>query len=80
MKRNENRQLGFHVHMEGLVSDVENQGYAWHCGLRGGSRLVEICNIAVITLTHEQMIDLLRTSPSVKVSVIAPIEEGKPRR
>ena len=80
LKRNEQGQLGFHVHMEGIVSDVEPQGYAWHAGLRTGSRLVEICKIAMVTLTHDQMIDLLRTSSTVKVSVIAPLEDGKSRR
>ena len=80
LQRNDIGQLGFHVHSEGLVSDVEFQGYAWHAGLRTGSRLVEVCKVAMVTLTHEQMIDLLRTSSTVKVSVIAPHEEGKPRR
>lgn len=59
---------------------VEEYGFAWQAGLRQGSRLVEICKVAAVTLTHEQMIDLLRTSVTVKVVIIPPIEEGGPRR
>ncbi|CAG05194.1 unnamed protein product, partial [Tetraodon nigroviridis] len=79
LRRNSLGQLGFHVNFEGIVADVEPFGYAWKAGLRQGSRLVEICKVVVATLTHEQMIDLLRTSVSVKVVVIQPHEDGTPR-
>uniref|UniRef100_A0A8D3AG36 Signal induced proliferation associated 1 like 2 n=1 Tax=Scophthalmus maximus TaxID=52904 RepID=A0A8D3AG36_SCOMX len=69
LRRNGLGQLGFHVNFEGIVA-----------GLRQGSRLVEICKVAVATLTHEQMIDLLRTSVTVKVIIIQPHEDGTPRR
>lgn len=59
---------------------MEPFGFAWKAGLRQGSRLVEICKVAVATLTHEQMIDLLRTSVTVKVVIIQPHEDGSPRR
>ncbi|KAF7219672.1 transcript variant X3 [Nothobranchius furzeri] len=80
LRRNSLGQLGFHVNFEGIVADVEPFGFAWKAGLRQGSRLVEICKVAVATLTHEQMIDLLRTSVSVKVVIIQPHEDGTPRR
>ncbi|XP_068423565.1 signal-induced proliferation-associated 1-like protein 2 isoform X2 [Clinocottus analis] len=80
LRRNGLGQLGFHVNFEGIVADVEPFGFAWKAGLRQGSRLVEICKVAVATLTHEQMIDLLRTSVSVKVVIIQPHEDGAPRR
>ncbi|KAM8952214.1 signal-induced proliferation-associated 1-like protein 2 isoform 2-T2 [Pelodytes ibericus] len=80
LRRNGLGQLGFHVNFEGIVADVEPFGFAWKAGLRQGSRLVEICKVAVATLTHEQMIDLLRTSISVKVVIIQPYEDGSPRR
>lgn len=64
----------------GVVVQVEEYGFAWQAGLRQGSRLVEICKVAAVTLTHEQMIDLLRTSVTVKVVIIPPYEEGGPRR
>ncbi|KAJ8250720.1 hypothetical protein COCON_G00226420 [Conger conger] len=80
LRRNALGQLGFHVNFEGIVADVEPFGFAWQAGLRQGSRLVEICGVAVATLTHEQMIDLLRTSATVKVAIIQPLEDGTPRR
>ncbi|XP_053314461.1 signal-induced proliferation-associated 1-like protein 2 isoform X2 [Spea bombifrons] len=80
LRRNGLGQLGFHVNFEGIVADVEPFGFAWKAGLRQGSRLVEICKVAVATLTHEQMIDLLRTSISVKVVIIQPHDDGSPRR
>ncbi|XP_066536163.1 signal-induced proliferation-associated 1-like protein 2 isoform X1 [Hoplias malabaricus] len=80
LRRNSLGQLGFHVNFEGIVADVEAFGFAWKAGLRQGSRLVEICKVAVATLTHEQMIDLLRTSVTVKVVIIQPYEDGTPRR
>lgn len=80
LRRNVNGQLGFHVHIGGLISDIEPKTNAWEAGLRHGSRLVEICKIASATLTHDQMIELLRNTPTVQVSVIPPLEEGKPRR
>uniref|UniRef100_A0A8B9HFY5 Signal induced proliferation associated 1 like 2 n=1 Tax=Astyanax mexicanus TaxID=7994 RepID=A0A8B9HFY5_ASTMX len=80
LRRNSLGQLGFHVNFEGIVADVEAFGFAWKAGLRQGSRLVEICKVAVATLTHEQMIDLLRTSVTVKVVIIQPYEDGAPRR
>uniref|UniRef100_A0A3Q3VPN0 Uncharacterized protein n=1 Tax=Mola mola TaxID=94237 RepID=A0A3Q3VPN0_MOLML len=80
LRRNGLGQLGFHVNYEGIVAEVEPYGYAWQAGLRQGSRLVEICKIAVATLTHEQMIDLLRTSVTVRVVIIPPHDDATPRR
>ena len=45
-----------------------------------GSRLVEICKHPVCTLTHEQMVDLLKTSLTVTVTVIPPHPDGSPRQ
>ena len=80
LRRNGLGQLGFHVNFEGIVADVEPFGFAWKAGLRQGSRLVEICKVAVATLTHEQMIELLRTSVTVRVVIIQPYDDGTPRR
>lgn len=63
-------QLGFHVQPDGVVTQVEAMGLAWHAGLRQGARLVEICKVAVSTLSHDQMVDLLKTSILVTVTVI----------
>ncbi|XP_066594298.1 signal-induced proliferation-associated 1-like protein 1 [Prorops nasuta] len=80
LKRNSLGQLGFHVQPDGVVTQVESMGLSWQAGLRQGSRLVEICKVAVSTLSHDQMVDLLKTSAQVTVTVIPPTNEGNPRR
>ncbi|XP_029949064.1 signal-induced proliferation-associated 1-like protein 2 [Salarias fasciatus] len=80
LRRNLEGQLGFHVNFEGIVADVEARGCAWEAGLRPGCRLVEICSVALVTLSHEQMIELLRRSAMVSVVVIPARGDGTPRR
>ncbi|KAK7790568.1 hypothetical protein R5R35_002024 [Gryllus longicercus] len=80
LRRNPMGQLGFHVQPDGMVTQVEGMGLAWQAGLRQGARLVEICKIAVSTLSHDQMVDLLKTSLMVTVMVIPPHVDGTPRR
>ncbi|CAC5374751.1 SIPA1L1 [Mytilus coruscus] len=79
LKRNGLGQLGFHVQNDGIVTDVESTGFAYDAGLRKGSRLVEVCKIAVATMTHDELVELLRTSVTVKVTVIPPFDDGTPR-
>ncbi|XP_034256071.1 signal-induced proliferation-associated 1-like protein 2 isoform X2 [Thrips palmi] len=80
LRRNNMGQLGFHVQPDGVVTQVESHGQAWQAGLRQGARLVEICKVAVSTLSHDQMVDLLKTSMLVTVTVIPPLHDGSPRR
>ncbi|KYB27859.1 Signal-induced proliferation-associated 1-like protein 2 [Tribolium castaneum] len=80
LKRNIMGQLGFHVQPDGIVTLVESSGEAWHGGLRQNSRLVEICKVAVSTLTYDQMVDLLKTSIVVTLTVIPPLPDGSPRK
>ena len=80
LRRNPGGQLGFHVQYEGIISDVETYGFAWQTGLRAGCRLVEVCKIATATLSHEDMVNLLRTSNQVKVVMIPAFPDGNPRR
>lgn len=80
LRRNRLGQLGFHVNFEGVVADVEAHGFAWQAGLRPGCRLVEICSVAVATLSHEEMIELLRTSVNVTAVILPPHRDGTPRR
>ncbi|XP_011865019.1 PREDICTED: signal-induced proliferation-associated 1-like protein 1 isoform X2 [Vollenhovia emeryi] len=80
LKRNNLGQLGFHVQPDGVVTQVESMGLSWQAGLRQASRLVEICKVAVSTLSHDQMVDLLKTSVQVTVTVIPPTNDGQPRR
>ncbi|XP_026670175.1 signal-induced proliferation-associated 1-like protein 1 isoform X1 [Ceratina calcarata] len=80
LKRNSLGQLGFHVQPDGVVTQVESMGLSWQAGLRQGSRLVEICKVAVSTLSHDQMVDLLKTSAQVTVTVIPPNNDSNARR
>lgn len=80
LRRNPMGQLGFHVQPDGVVTQVETSGQAWAAGLRQGYRLVEICKIAVATLSHDQMVDLLKTSAQVTVTVIESFADFTPRR
>uniref|UniRef100_A0A914WBE5 Uncharacterized protein n=1 Tax=Plectus sambesii TaxID=2011161 RepID=A0A914WBE5_9BILA len=80
LRRKPTGQLGFHLHEEGVVTDVEMYGSAWQTGLRQGSRIVEIESIAVSTLNLEQMEGWLKEKPSVRVLVIPPAADGSPRR
>lgn len=80
LRRNPMGQLGFHVQPDGVVTQVEMSGQAWTAGLRQGYRLVEICKVAVATLSHDQMVDLLKTSAQVTVTVIESFADFTPRR
>lgn len=80
LRRNHVGQLGFHVQPDGVVTQVEQMGQAWTAGLRQGYRLVEICKVAVATLSHDEMVDLLKTSTQVTVLVIESHADHSPRR
>lgn len=80
LRRNSMGQLGFHVQPDGVVTQVEMNGQAWTAGLRQGYRLVEICKVAVATLSHDQMVDLLKTSVQVTVTIIESFADFTPRR
>uniref|UniRef100_A0A0K0FAP0 Signal-induced proliferation-associated 1-like protein 1 (inferred by orthology to a human protein) n=1 Tax=Strongyloides venezuelensis TaxID=75913 RepID=A0A0K0FAP0_STRVS len=72
--------LGFHIQDEGVVTDVEMYHPAWKAGLRQGSRIVEIDNISVSTMSLDQMFSLLTENTTNRVMVIAPSSDGSPRR
>lgn len=71
---------GFHLQDEGVVTDVDMYQTAWKFGLRQGSRVVEIENMAVVTLTLEQMSQLLGERIQIRIMMIAPTVDGNPRR
>ncbi|XP_075974262.1 signal-induced proliferation-associated 1-like protein 1 [Anticarsia gemmatalis] len=62
-------QLGFHVQPDGLVTLVEAGGCAARAGVKAGARLLEVCRAAVVALHHDQLVDLLKTSDPVTVTV-----------
>uniref|UniRef100_A0AC34F1L5 Rap-GAP domain-containing protein n=1 Tax=Panagrolaimus sp. ES5 TaxID=591445 RepID=A0AC34F1L5_9BILA len=72
--------LGFHIQEEGVVTDVEMYQTAWKAGLRQGSRIAEMENIAVSTMSLDQMTSLLEEKMIVRVMMIAPSSDGNPRR
>lgn len=72
IERNSHGQLGFHVNYEGIVQEVEKNGNAYSSGLRPGSRLVEACHISVATLTYDQLVDILKTSQVVSITIVLP--------
>ncbi|XP_043916432.1 signal-induced proliferation-associated 1-like protein 2 isoform X2 [Protopterus annectens] len=78
--RNGVGQLGFQVDAEGIVTEVEKYSFAETSGLQIGARIVRVCEQPVISLTHPQMMQLLRTAVKAKITVIPPEENGKPRR
>ncbi|XP_048480332.1 signal-induced proliferation-associated 1-like protein 1 isoform X2 [Plutella xylostella] len=69
LRRERNQQLGFHVKPDGLVTAVEGGGCAARSGIRRGARLLEVCRAAVIALQHDQLVDLLKCSDPVTVTV-----------
>ncbi|XP_068632547.1 signal-induced proliferation-associated 1-like protein 3 [Battus philenor] len=69
LERGQAAQLGFHVQPDGLVTAVEGGGCAARAGVRRGARLLEVCRAAVIALHHDQLVDLLKTSDPVTVTV-----------
>lgn len=79
LKRGAMGQLGLHVQQDGVVTEVEPHCSGWGQGLRPGARLVEICKVAVCTMTYEQMVDLLKTSPIVSVTLVPPSSSSSAR-
>lgn len=80
MQRNAAGQLGFHVSHGGIVNDVEPNGLAALAGLKPNSRLVYICDKFVSTLSHENVVEILRTARLVNVTFFPPHEDGSVRR
>lgn len=80
LRRHHSGQLGFNVHNEGMVVDVEANGLAQSAGLKQNSRLVEIFNKPVATMSYDEMINELRRPSNVPVVVIPPFPNGRPRK
>ena len=72
--------LGFNIHNDGVVTEVEPHSLVNYRGLRQGARIVRIGDNFVINLSHEKMIDLLRNSMYLKLTFLQPFEDGSARR
>ena len=79
-KRRSSEALGLHVLFDGVVAEVDKKCCAYRAGIKRGCRLVEVCGEATIMLKHEEIIDKLRNSTDVRVSIIEPASDGEPRR
>lgn len=66
--------LGFSIHHDGVVSDV------YHRELKAGTRIVKINEYFVISMSNEKMLQLLRKSPSLRLTFLRPLEDGTVRR
>jgi hypothetical protein len=72
-------KLGFNIHHDGVVADVELNSLAHYRGLKPGSRIVRIGDDYVINLDYEQMIHILTTLAFLKVTLLMPNEDGSAR-
>ncbi|EJD75290.1 rap/ran-GAP family protein [Loa loa] len=72
--------LGFHLQEEGVVTDVEMYHTAWRCGLRQGSRIVEIEGRPIVTMSYNEICDLMAHRTSLRLIMISPASDGSPRR
>uniref|UniRef100_A0A915PNA7 Rap-GAP domain-containing protein n=1 Tax=Setaria digitata TaxID=48799 RepID=A0A915PNA7_9BILA len=72
--------LGFHVQEEGVVTDVEMYRTAWRCGLRQGSRIVEIEGMPIVTLSYKEICNLMAHRTLLRLIMISPASDGSPRR
>jgi hypothetical protein len=72
--------LGFNIHHDGVVTEVEPFSLAYYRGLKQGTRVVKIGEHFVINLEHEEMIDLLRRPNCLKITFLMPLEDGSARR
>eukprot|EP00062_Callorhinchus_milii_P027290 gi/632990409/ref/XP_007884155.1/ PREDICTED: signal-induced proliferation-associated protein 1-like [Callorhinchus milii] len=79
LRRNSVHHLAFQVNCEAFVTEVERNSYAEMVGLKPWSRLVRICEEPSASLTYKQMSELLRKAEQVKITVIPPDVNGKPR-
>ncbi|XP_051900944.1 signal-induced proliferation-associated 1-like protein 2 isoform X2 [Pristis pectinata] len=79
LRRNSVHHLGFQANGEGIVTQVEENGYAQMMGLKLFSRLVRICETPVVVLSYKERAELLRKADHVKITIIPPDSKGKPR-
>lgn len=73
-------RLGFSIHHDGVVTEVEMNSVAYFKGLKQGTRIVKINDYFVINLNHEKMIDILRKSNDLNLTFLMPLEDGTVRR
>lgn len=79
-RKNSQNSLGFDIQPDGIVIRVDAGSIAWQTHLVPGSRLVEICKTSTATLSYPQMMEYIRTSAVVTLTVLPPNADGSYRR
>lgn len=79
-KTNSQNSLGFDIQPDGIVARVDAGSIAWQTNLLPGSRLVEICKTSTATLSYSQMMEYIKTSAVVTLTVLPPNTDGSYRR
>jgi signal-induced proliferation-associated 1 like protein 1 len=79
-RKNSQNSLGFDIQPDGIVTRVDAGSIAWQTHLQPGSRLVEICKTSTATLSYSQMMEYIRTSAVVTLTVLPPNSDGTYRR
>jgi len=70
VSRTKSGQLGFHVSRDALITDVEAHSAASAAGLQPSCQLLRISGVDVVTMTHEQLIEKLRSESSAILTVV----------
>jgi len=79
-RKNSQNSLGFDIQPDGIVTRVDAGSIAWQTHLLPGSRLVEICKTSTATLSYSQMMEYIKTSAVVTLTVLPPNPDGTFRR
>lgn len=79
-RKNSHNTLGFDIQPDGIVTRVDAGSIAWQTHLLPGSRLVEICKTSTATLSYSQMMEYIKTSAVVTLTVLPPNSDGSYRR
>lgn len=79
-RKNSQNSLGFDIQPDGIVARVDAGSIAWQTHLLPGSRLVEICKTSTATLSYSQMMEYIKTSAVVTLTVLPPNTDGTYRR
>ena len=80
VSRGNTGQLGFNINHDAVVIDVEPRSAADTVGLKPLSRLVRVCGCDAIAMTHDQMIDVLRSSTNVVLTLVPHHSDGRATR
>uniref|UniRef100_W5M4T4 PDZ domain-containing protein n=1 Tax=Lepisosteus oculatus TaxID=7918 RepID=W5M4T4_LEPOC len=73
-------QLDFRLSEDGFVTELRPFSYAESSGLQVGARVARLCDRLLVSLPPQERLQLLRAATKIRLTVIPPDENGKPRR